>query len=92
LPSNVHTFDNGDVMSVSELEILRVAAMPPLRHEDVDGLLEACNTLAGERQQLIDIANQPPPIWTAVPDARSSLDIVIGGAPIPPGRSGAGGG
>jgi len=67
------------MMSRTEIEGLRrSAAMAPLSPDTVTQLLEACEQMAREREQIqLIVTSQLPPSWGAVRDALRRLSTIV---------------
>ena len=70
----------GVVLSRTEIEGLRrSAAMAPLSADAVTQVLQACEQMAREREQIqLILKSQLPPNWSAVRDALRRLSTIVG--------------
>jgi hypothetical protein len=68
------------MLSRTEIEGLRrSAAMAPLSADAVTQVLQACEQMAREREQIqLILKSQLPPNWSAVRDALRRLSTIVG--------------
>ncbi|HEY5422497.1 MAG TPA: hypothetical protein VIK05_03445 [Ilumatobacteraceae bacterium] len=68
------------MLSRTEIEGLRrSAAMAPLSPDAVTQVLQACEQMAREREQIqLILKSQLPPSWGAVRDALRRLSTIVG--------------